>query len=280
MNKTVIAVGAGLLILSGLAAVGQSGKDDVKDDQDRAKIEKELRDLENERAKLDARIGELRGRVGSRVRRMRVLPDNENRVEVRTENGHTRVYRNGKITEELNLDNTPQGKELTPEQRKEVDEAMQQAHKAMEEARRAVEKAQKDLPPGFVMPDVEGIVGDAMRNSFRVFTGPDGAHAYSFATPMKPEDAAKMHEWADKLKDQIREDVHSRVLVNPPVVTIPRNAPMRPFTVTPAPRAGDNAELRREIRELRDEIERLRDEMHRGKPLGGTSEFVVPFGSI
>src|SRR5690349_1711373 len=116
MNRTAIVAGVGLLALSGLAAIGQSAKDDQKDDQDRAKIERELRDLEQERAKLDARIGEMRGQVHAPGARTYVLPRNSNRVEVRTENGRTRVYRDGKITEEFDLDKSPQGKELTQEQ--------------------------------------------------------------------------------------------------------------------------------------------------------------------
>jgi hypothetical protein len=300
-----LAVGGSALAVPLLAG----DDDDTKKPEDKARIERELRDLEEQRARVDARIRELR-RQGSRAESLRVIrPGTGEAVTIPRFN--------------FNFDD----KNLSEEQRREIRRAMEQAHKAVEEAMKNVPKGQNFVfsDKDFVIPRVEalrslkglegleslkelrGLEGlealkGAKGNSVRVYVDKDGK-TRKFEGPMTQEERDFIKRDMGKLKAEIRnwtDGGNSRVVI--PRIEIPRiqvspttpptvyTVPARPRTrvevvpstprvqvVPSVPRTyierdGGNAELRSEIRRLREEVERLRDEVRRGRPIGNDKD--------
>lgn len=239
-----------LLAYAGIAVVAQTAatndlKVDTKNSQDRARIERELRDLQEQRAKIDSRIRELRAQAGKEGLRSYTFSDGAGKVQALTPGAHSFFFSDGNLKEM---------KELTPEQRKKVEEAMAEAHKALE-------KAKKELPEGFVMPDIESLINNAMR--LRTLQ-PGGAYVGPGAF-----DSKEFREQMEKMRDSIRSNVQTyRSQAIPRVYATPTP---RTLTVpaTPLFREGSR-DIRNEIRELRREIEQLREEMRRDR--GGKRE--------
>src|SRR5258708_1392536 len=109
----------GLLVLGAIAVpiAAQQAKDE-KSPQDKARIEKELSDLEGQGTKLDSRIRDLQRQLGREDRVIRVR-----------DGGELKAFVMPRIEIERN-------KNLTQEQQTEVKRAMEQAHRAVEEAMR------------------------------------------------------------------------------------------------------------------------------------------------
>src|SRR5207244_3051204 len=126
------AISAACLVALAAPVAAVQDKDE-RSAQERTKAEKELRDLESQREKLDSKIREIRRSLG-RDRQLRIDRDvTVPRVEVRELKG------------------------LTEEQRKEVEKAMELAHKS-------VRDSLKNLPDNIVIPDISGIVDKELRH--------------------------------------------------------------------------------------------------------------------
>jgi hypothetical protein len=272
LNRTsLLSVSAALLgvcgACAGLAVMAQAPPaDDSKSSQDREKVERELKDLQEQRAKIDDRIRVLRRQSTRNGLRALTVPDGSGRVQVWT-------VPDGKLKEM---------KDLTPEQRKRVEEAMA-------EAKRALEKARKELPEGFVMPDIEGLLDNSLR--WRALT-PGNV----YVAP-QPFDSKEFREQMQKMREDVRKNMDAYRLAVPRVYAVPPSTSVRPVVpavpaipaipaVPPATiyRGGSSPELREEIRALRRELDQLRDEIRRDR---GTkkesddrkSKFVEPFGA-
>ncbi len=253
----------GLTALACLSAGGQAAApDDAKSLQDREKVQKELRELESQRAKIDSRIGELRRQAGRGATRTFIYNDRKAQF-FGVPGDHGFLFSDGNV----------QGlKELSAEQRKKVDEAMT-------EARKALEKAKMDLPEGFVLPDIDGIVG----NSLRFHALPNG-RSLELLTPALL-DKEKMKEQIDRLRRMPKSNAEVyRNYVTPRVYTTPGIPAVPAMPGSPLYREGSQ-DLRNEVRELRQEVERLRGEIRRDR--GGKkdrndtkTQFLEPFGAI
>jgi hypothetical protein len=257
---------------AGLAAIAQTpGADDAKSAQEREKVDRELKELQDQRAKIDSRMRELRRQSGRENLRVLTVPDAGGRAQVWTvPNGKGLYFSDGDVK---NM------KDLTPEQRKKVEEAMA-------EAKRALEKARKELPEGFVMPNVEGLLDSALR--WR------SVSPNSFYVSPQAFDSKEFHEQMDKMREDIRRNVDAYRLAVPKVYAVPPAISARPAipAVPGAPllppaavyRGGTSPELRDEIRELRRELEQLREEMRRERGTKKSSDeqkskFLEPFGA-
>lgn len=268
-RKPILAAGAALLgvcgACAGLAVLAQTPPaDDAKSAQDREKVERELKDLQDQRAKIDDRIRELRRQSGRNTLRALTIPDGKGRTQVWTfPDAKSFYFSDGKLKEM---------KELTPEQRKRVEEAMA-------EAKRALEKARKELPEGYTLPNVEGLLDNALR--LRALT-PGNV----YVAP-QPFDSKAFRDQMEKMREDIRKNMDAYRLVVPKVYAVPPATTIRPAipAVPPAPlfRDGSSPELRNEIRELRRELDQLREEIRRDR---GTrkdtqdrkTQFLDPFG--
>jgi hypothetical protein len=148
-----------------------------------------------------------------------------------------------------------QMKDLTPEQRKRVEEAIA-------EAKRALEKARKDLPEGFVMPDIDAILNSSMY--FHTLTpGAVSVAPYAF-------DSKEFKEQMEKMKDSIHKNFDTYRLTIPKIYATPHAqvfpaVPSAPVIPSVPQYYYGSPELRNEMRELRKELEQLREEMRREK---------------
>ena len=275
VSQVSIVSAALLVTCAGAAVIAQTAAtDDAKTQQDRQKVGRELKDLEEQRAKLDSRIRELRRSELRELHdsaRVRAYGDANGKLHVLTAPGSGSFY--------FSDGNLKQMKDLTPEQRKHVEEALA-------EARKALEKVKGELPEGFVIPDIEGLLNNSMR--MRTL-----APGNVYVAP-KAWDSREFREQMEKMQDTIRQNVQTWRNVAPHVWTVPPTTvvPAIPGTpggpgvrvVPPAMRSRDNdPELRDEIRELRRELEQLRDEMRRDHGTKRDSQdrktqFLDPFG--
>lgn len=192
MRKWIVLGAAVAVIAAGAMAVASPGGQDTKSsDQDRAKVQKELDELMAQRAKLDARIRELRRQSGRSP--YIVAP----RIEL---------------------------KEMTPDQRKEVEKALSEAKRALEEARKSLPEGQRAL-----VPDMSGILDNSVRLwvSPNGFNGNlDGAWS-----PEQREEFRKsmesMREQLRKQRDEMRTLVIPRIEMSRPSLRGDRDADMR-----------------------------------------------------
>jgi chaperonin cofactor prefoldin len=262
----LIAAGAAVsLVCAGMAVVAQTAAPSEKSAQDKEKIEKELKDLQEQRSKLDARIRDLQKQSGARATRTFTFADPSGKLQVYAVPGGPGAvwFSDGKLQ---------QMKDLTPEQRKHVEEAMA-------EAKRALEKARKELPEGIVLPDVDALLNHTLR--YRALTPGTPVAPFAFdGKEFKAFDSKEFKEQMEKMKDSIRKNVETYRYTMPKVYTSPRTLVTPGIPAVPAipgtpaipgePRVWTTSpDLRNEMRELRKELEQLREELRRERGKGG-----------
>jgi hypothetical protein len=233
--------------------------DDKNDDKDKAQARRELKDLEEQRAKLDSRIRDLRKRAG--------LPS------VR---GFT--FNDGEVNEIPGLEGDHH---IIVE-------------KALGDAHRAVEEAMKNMPKNFEnFKDFENFKNfnfnfdDKDGKAFKLWVDKDGK-THKWDSQMSEEDKRKFKQEMEKMQSELRENLKGLkdLKIDIPEIhafsddkdgsvrIITPRTNVRPRIVTPEYRIAeprvrgggdDSRELRDEIRSLRDEVEKLRDEVKRGR---------------
>jgi len=226
--RTWLALGAvsAAFVFALAVPVAMAQQKDEKSQQDRAKSERELRDLESQREKLDSRIRELRRGLGRdrdiRIDRNITIP----KVELRELKG------------------------LSDDQRREVE-------RAMEEARKSVHEALKNLPNEIHIPDVSGIVDKQLR----IFVDKDGKVTRSEGK-LSDEDREKLHKSLDKMREKLK-DNNANLRLH--MEELHKNLPnFRSFGFGERGVSSDlrkeMQELRREMEKLRDEVRKKKGE--------------------
>ncbi len=221
--RTWLALGAvsAAFVCALAVPVAMAQQKDEKSSQDRVKSERELRDLESQRDKLDTRIRELRRGLG-RDREIRIERNVVPKVEIRELKG------------------------LSEDQRREVE-------RAMEEARKSVHEALKNLPNEIHIPDVSGIVD----KSLRLYIDKDGKVIRSEGK-MSDEEREKLRKSLEKMREKLK-DNNANLRIH--MEELHKNLPnIRAFGLGESGNNGElrkeMEELRREIRELRDEVKK------------------------
>src|ERR1051326_6884223 len=241
MRKWIPMAAASAACLAAVAVPVAALQDEKNKERDRAKMEKELSDLQAQRSKLDAKIRDVRRHLGrsdeDRVIRFKDGDLNpEVRLEVKKEMEDapkaTRDFLKNmpelreKIRAEIKAEH---GKDLTPEQRIEVERAIEGAHKAVEESLKN-------------LPDIAGIVDKELH----IFADKDGKIIRKEGK-MSPEERERFRKSMEDMGARMREKMKDLK------VTVPR---IREFDGNEG-----NSELRREMQELRREMDRLREEI-------------------
>ncbi len=228
----------------GALAIPVAALQDAKQkNKDNAKMEKELSDLQAQRAKLDARIRDLRRNMGRsdedsviRFRDGDLNPEVRLEIKKAMEEAHkaTRdVLKNmPEIREKIRAEIKAEGgKDLTPEQHKQIEKALESAHIAVEESLKN-------------LPDIGGIIDKEMR----IFKDKDGNFNFKDGK-MSPEEREKFRKSMEDMGAKMRERMKDLK------VNVPRIRELN------ADRGEGNSELRREMQELRREMQRLREEV-------------------
>jgi hypothetical protein len=246
--------------------------------QDNPKVDKELADLEAQRAKIDQKIRELRrqsGRAGYRV----ITPGAPGVPGTVTIPSAPR-------TRTAPLFVGPGAPGANSEEWHRV------AEKAMEEARRAMEQAFKDMPKGaWVLPkDGRTFVfpkGDAaVAPGTRVYVDKDGKILRSDEA-MSPAEREQMRKAMEQVREQMRtfsqqwksgangQNFNFKFDEKnlPGFTRVAPVAPAAPGRVT-APRVytTPSPDVRNEVRELRNEVQQLREELRRERERKGTDK--------
>jgi DNA repair exonuclease SbcCD ATPase subunit len=224
--------------------------DDKSDDKDKAQARKELKDLEEQRAKLDSRIRDLRKKAGLPGGRAFVWEDGKAFAFPGGEGEHSIV----------------------------IEKALGDAHKAVEEAMKNMPKHFENF--NFNWDDKDG-------KAFKLWVDKDGK-SHKWDSQMSDEDKKKFKLEMEKMQSELREnlkglkdlkidvpEIHafsddkdgSVRIITPRTNVRPRIVTPEYRIVEPRVRGGgdDSRELRDEIRSLRDEVEKLRDEVKRGR---------------
>ena len=262
MRKWIPLAAASAACLAAVAVPVAALQDDKNKEKDKAKMEKELGDLQSQRAKLDSRIRDIRRNLGRNDdERVIRLKDGDLKPEVRIEikkameEAHkaTRdVLKNmpelrEKIRAEIKAEH---GKDLTPEQHEQIEKAIEGAHKAVEESLKN-------------LPDIAGIVDKELH----IFADKDGRIIRKDGK-MSPEEREKFRKSMEDMGVRMRERMKDLKDLK---IDVPR---FREFG------GGEgNSELRKEMQELRREMDRLREEMRskqgdRKKPDSDTFEIL------
>ncbi len=230
-------------IVSAMSPLRADYQQTQRDDKDQAKQEKELAELEAQKARLETRIKELRKKSGK---------TEERSIEIRRSNSNDGGGPNAEQIHKI------------------VEEAMKTAHKAMEEA-------MKNMPKGnFVFSDDNVItvtpdgkstkVAPGVRREGQIKIMTDGdSNVFNFNDKMSAEDKAKfkaamdeMHKSMKNMKFDIKMDREEGVRglpVAPPIPGQPRIiAPFRTKIL-------NEDDTRSEIKKLHEEVEKLREEV-------------------
>jgi hypothetical protein len=242
MKLWTVAGVATALVVGGIA-VGLAADDEgqaKEKDQDKAKVERELKDLEGQREKLNSKIRDLRRKLG--------------RGE------ETRVFIDGNEPKVFKFDkNFGDWKGLSEEQRKEVEKAMEHAHKAVEEAMKNLPDMKK------LIPDIDGIIEKSLK------AVPDAESLHW--DKLSPEEREKVKRSLDSAKEKMR---MSREEMRKHMEEMRKNMPkMQEFRFN---RGEGDPGLRKELEELRAEMRELREQMRRelgkdkSKPESGKSK--------
>jgi methyl-accepting chemotaxis protein len=262
MRKWFPLAAASVVCLAAVAVPVAALQDEKKKIKDNAKMEKELSDLQAQRAKLDSRIRELRRSMGrndeDRVIRLRDGDLNpEVRIEIKKamEEAHkaTRdVLKNmPEIREKIRAEIKAEGgKDLTPEQHKQIEKALESAHIAVEESLKN-------------LPDIGGIIDKELR----ILKDKDGNFTVKEGK-MSPEERERFRKSMEEMGSKMREKMKDFK------VSVPR---FREFN---SDRGEGNSALRKEMEDLRREMQRLRDEIRtkqgdKNKPDTDTDSFDI-----
>jgi hypothetical protein len=247
--------------------------DSADDDKDKTSARKELRELEEQRSRLDEKIRAARKRAG--------LSGEPHAFAFG--NGDFKMLHDGFGDHQIII------------------------RKALEGANESVREALKNIPKfeQFDKFDFNFDLDDKDGKSFKVITPKDGKSVRIFTDKdgkvqrreMTDEEKKKFKEQMEKMKIDLHE--HLKGLHNlkefkdfkvelPEIRAFSDGKFIAPRVITPESRVltiprvrggGEDRELRDEIRSLREEVERLRDEVKRGRGGKSTSTDVDPFGT-
>jgi len=279
-----VAVAAGVACSVALAKplLALDGPDEPKvevqvNTQDNGKVDRELADLETQRAKIDQKIRELRRKTGRAGGYTVITPGTPGATGTITIPAIPHVPSAPRYI-------GPGGQGGNPEEWHRV------AEKAMEEARRAMEQAFKDMPKGaWVLPkDGRTFVfpkGDVAPGA-RVWVDKDGKVLRSDEA-MSPAEREKMRKAMDQVREQMRtfsqqwksgangqnfnfkfdeKNLPGFTRVAPATPAAPGRVTSPRIYTTPSP------DVRNEVRELRNEVQQLREELRRERERKGTDK--------
>ncbi len=290
-----VAVAAGVACSVALAKplLALDGPDEPKvevqvNTQDNAKIDKELADLQAQRAKIDQKIRELRRKSGRAGGYTVITPGTPGVPGTITIPSAPRALTIPSTPRVLTAPRYigPDGSNGNPEEWHRI------AEKALEEARKAMEQAFKDMPKGawvlpkdgrtFVFPKGEAVVTPGTR----VWVDKDGKVLRSDEA-MSPAEREKMRKALDEMREKMRtfsqqwksdgkgksfnfnfdeKNLPGFTRVAPATPAAPGRVTAPRIYTTPSP------DVRNEVRELRNEVQQLREELRRERERKGTDK--------
>ena len=226
-----------LLAVPALCAVGITAwavQDDAKRAEERAKVDREIRELEEQRAKIDSRLRELRRQSG------------------RSEATRPRI----RVGEGI--------EKLSPQDRERVEKALAEAH-------RAVEEATKNLPDFKLMiPDASAL----HEKILKLHMDKDGKFLHGEMTPEQREqfkkDMAKMRDELRKIGPEIRAKMLKEGAFKDHMKGLEKLKELKSLKEKDAKGLGelrgvDREEMRRALEQARREMEQAREEMRRAR---------------
>lgn len=229
-----------LLTVPALCAVGLTAwavQDDAKRAEERVKVEREIRELEAQRQKIDSRIRELRRQSG------------------RSEDVRPKI----RVGEDI--------EKLSPEDREKVERALAQAHKAVEEAT-------KNLPDFKLMiPDMSKLHEKIMK----LHMDKDGKFFHGEMTPEQREqfkkEMSKMRDELRKIGPEIRAKMmkegafkdHMKELHKLKELKELKGIKEKELRGPGELKSPDREDIRKVLEEARREMEQAREEMRRAR---------------